>query len=94
MTGLTPEENEAIKSLSVSELLKLHEDTSRAIIALYRRIIICYELLEEGGEDLMAVANLPAILAGIKRLDDEAARLQPISLAARQEAIKKAHESN
>lgn len=94
MTGLTQKEIEAIESLSISELLKLHEDTTNAIIALYKRIATCYKLLEEGGESLRATANLPAIFAGIKRLEDESARLRTISLAARQETIKKAHESD
>ena len=94
MTELTKEEIEAIESLSISEILKLHEDTSCAIIALYRRIITCYDLLEGGGESLRAIANLPAIFAGIKRLEDEATRLQVISDAARQEAIKRTCESD
>ena len=94
MTELTPEEIEAIESLSVSELLKLHKDTTDAVIALNERMIKCYKLLAEGGESFRAIVNLPAIFAGIKRLKDEAARLRVISIAARQEAIKRACESD
>ena len=94
MEELTQEETKAIEALSISELLKLHKDNINAIIALYERIIRCYELLDGGGESFRAMVNLPAIFAGIERLKEEAARLRVISLAARREAIKKAIESN
>lgn len=94
MTGLTQKESEAIELLSISELLKLHEDTIDAIIVIYERIMKCCKLLEEGGESFRAIVNLPAIFASIKRLEDEATRLRVISVAARQEAIKRASESN
>ena len=94
MEELTKEEIEAIELLSISELLKLHEDTNRAIIRLYERIIKGYELIEEGGEEFMAILNLSAIRAAVARIKDEAARLRVISLAARREAIKRARESD
>ena len=89
MEELTPRESEAITSLTITEVFKLYQNTNHAMVQLYQKIAKCYELLAGADESFYAIANLPAILAGIQRLKDEADRLNIILRAARQEILKR-----